>query len=86
MSGPKVLIYTRDGCGYCSAAKRLLDGKGVVYEERNATATPAFRGEMIARSGRATFPQVFVGDTHVGGCDDLYALDSRGGLDPLLGR
>lgn len=86
MAAAKVLIYTRDGCGYCTAAKRLLDGKGVAFEERNASVTPAFRGEMIARAGRATFPQVFVGDTHVGGCDDLYALESRGGLDPLLGR
>ncbi|TBW40433.1 glutaredoxin 3 [Siculibacillus lacustris] len=84
MARPQVLIYTRDGCGYCVAAKRLLGAKGVAFEERNATATPAWRQEMIGRSGRTTFPQIFVGDTHVGGCDDLHALDARGGLDPLL--
>lgn len=84
MTGRPVLIYTRDGCGYCVAAKRLLDAKGVAYEERNATAVPAFRPEMMERSGRSTFPQIFVGATHVGGCDDLHELDARGGLDPLL--
>lgn len=80
-----VLIYTRQLCGYCARAKQLLDGKGVAYEERDATVEPRFRAEMMARApGRSTFPQIFVGDTHVGGCDDLFALDRAGGLDPLL--
>lgn len=79
-----VTIYTRDMCGYCSAAKRLLDGKGVSYDERDATSAPELRQEMIARSGRFTFPQIFVGSVHVGGCDDLHDLDAQGQLDGLL--
>lgn len=80
-----VTIYTRDWCGYCAAAKRLLDEKGVAYTEHNATETPSARQEMIQRSnGRMTFPQIFVGEVHVGGCDDLYALDGAGRLDALL--
>ena len=80
-----VTIYTRDWCSYCSAAKRLLDDKGVAYTEHNATDTPAARQEMIARAnGRSTFPQIFIGSVHVGGCDDLYALDAAGRLDGLL--
>ncbi|MDR3372189.1 MAG: glutaredoxin 3 [Ancalomicrobiaceae bacterium] len=82
----EVVIYTRDFCGYCSAAKSLLQKKGVQFEEKNASSEPAFRAEMIQRSGRSTFPQIFVGTTHVGGCDDLYGLDAVGGLDPLLAR
>ena len=80
-----VTIYTRMMCGYCSAAKRLLDGKGVQYIEHDASFSPELRQEMIQRAnGRATFPQIFVGDVHVGGCDDLYALDQQGRLDGLL--
>src|SRR5262245_15541474 len=80
-----VTIYTRDWCGYCSAAKRLLDEKGVRYTEHNATAEPQARQEMIQRAnGRMTYPQIFVGEVHVGGCDDLYALDGQGRLDGLL--
>jgi glutaredoxin 3 len=80
-----VTIYTRMMCGYCSAAKRLLDTKGVAYVEHDASFSPELRQEMIQRAnGRATFPQIFVGDVHVGGCDDLYELDERGGLDKLL--
>lgn len=78
------VIYTRDGCGYCARALKLLTAKGADFEERNASVDPAFRAEMMQRSGRNTFPQVFIGQTHVGGCDDLYALDARGGLDGLL--
>jgi glutaredoxin 3 len=78
------VIYTRDGCGYCARALKLLTAKGADFEERNATVDPAFRAEMMQRSGRNTFPQVFIGQMHVGGCDDLYALDARGGLDGLL--
>jgi len=79
-----VVIYTRQGCGYCTAAKRLLEQKGVAFREIDATGNAALRQEMMTRSGRNTFPQVFVGATHVGGCDDLYALDGAGGLEPLL--
>jgi glutaredoxin 3 len=80
-----IVIYTRMMCGYCAAAKRLLDKKGVSYVEHDASFAPELRQEMIARSGgRSTFPQIFIGDIHVGGSDDLHALDARGGLDPLL--
>lgn len=80
-----VTIYTRQFCSYCSAAKRLLEKKGVAYEEHDATNAPAVRDEMIARSnGGRTFPQIFINDIHVGGCDDLHALDSAGKLDPML--
>ncbi|TKT75226.1 glutaredoxin 3 [Aquamicrobium sp. LC103] len=80
-----VTIYTRIMCGYCAAAKRLLDGKGVTYTEHDASFSPELRQEMIARAhGRSTFPQIFVGDVHVGGSDDLHALDAAGKLDALL--
>ena len=80
-----VTIYTRQFCGYCSAAKRLLDQKGVAYVEHDASYAPELRREMIQRAnGRSTFPQIFVGERHVGGCDDLYALEREGELDPLL--
>ena len=81
---PPVTIYTRQFCGYCTAAKRLLADKGIKFEEIDATGDPAKRNEMITRSGRFTFPQIFIGDRHVGGCDDLYALHARGELDSLL--
>ena len=81
----EVTIYTRQGCGYCTAAKALLDRKGAVYVERDATGNPELRREMIERAnGHSTFPQIFIGATHVGGCDDLHALERRGGLEPLL--
>ena len=80
-----VTIYTRMMCGYCAAAKRLLDRKGVAYSERDASFAPDLRSEMIARAnGRSTFPQIFVGDVHVGGSDDLHALEEQGRLDRLL--
>jgi glutaredoxin 3 len=80
-----VVIYTRQFCGYCSAAKKLFDTKGVSYEEHDATHTPEIRQEMIKRAnGRNTFPQIFIGDRHVGGCDDLQALERAGELDALL--
>lgn len=79
-----VVIYTRDYCGYCARAKALLTDKGVVFTEVNAGADPDKRAEMQARSGRNTFPQIFIGATHVGGCDDLFALDRAGKLDALL--
>lgn len=79
-----VTIYTRMMCGYCSAAKRLLDRKGVKYIEHDASFSPDLRKEMMARSGRNTFPQIFVGDVHVGGCDDLHDAEDSGRLDKLL--
>ena len=80
-----VTIYTRVMCGYCSAAKRLLDKKGVSYTEHDASFSPDLRREMIQRAnGGSTFPQIFIGDVHVGGCDDLHALDAQGRLDGLL--
>lgn len=79
-----VTIYTRALCGYCTAAKRLLDRKGVSYTEHDASFSPELRSEMMTRSGRTTFPQIFVGDVHVGGCDELHALEANGRLDALL--
>jgi glutaredoxin 3 len=80
-----VIIYTRQFCGYCSAAKKLLETKGVAYKEHDATYAPDVRQEMIKRSnGRNTFPQIFIGERHVGGCDDLHALERAGELDALL--
>jgi glutaredoxin 3 len=80
-----VTIYTRMMCGYCAAAKRLLERKGVAYSEHDASFSPELRQEMMARSnGRYTFPQIFVGAVHVGGCDDLHALEAAGRLDELL--
>ena len=80
-----VTIYTRMMCGYCMAAKRLLDRKGVAYVEHDASFSPELRREMIARAnGRTTFPQVFVGSRHVGGSDELHELERQGKLDGLL--
>lgn len=80
-----VTIYTRMMCGYCIAAKRLLERKGVAYTEHDASFSPELRREMISRAnGRSTFPQIFIGDTHVGGSDDLHELEAEGRLDRLL--
>ena len=80
-----VVIYTRQFCGYCSAAKALLAQKGVDFVEHDATGKPELRAEMVEKArGRNTFPQIFINGTHVGGCDDLHALDRAGKLDPLL--
>jgi glutaredoxin 3 len=80
-----VTIYTKFGCPYCHRALALLQSKGAAVTDIEAATNPTIRAEMNARSGgRNTFPQVFIGETHVGGCDDLLALDARGGLDPLL--
>ncbi|KIQ03631.1 MULTISPECIES: glutaredoxin 3 [Rhizobium/Agrobacterium group] len=79
-----VTIYTRDLCGFCARAKSLLQSKGVAFTEYNATENPDYRQEMMDKSGRNTFPQIFIGENHVGGCDDLHALDRDGKLDPLL--
>lgn len=83
-SVPGVVIYLTSWCPYCSRAKRLFETKGVAFEEVDIEARPEARADMITRSGRRTVPQIFIGNTHVGGSDDLYALDASGGLDPLL--
>lgn len=78
-------IFTRPGCGYCSAAKSLLARKNAAFTEYDVAVDPAFRDQMADRVGAgATFPQIFIGKTHVGGCDDLYALDRAGKLDAML--
>lgn len=80
-----VELYTTPTCGFCHAAKRLLTSKGVSYSEVNLAQQPERRAEMMERSaGGRTVPQIFIGTTHVGGCDDLYALEQAGKLDALL--
>lgn len=80
-----VTLYTTPTCPFCIAAKRLLDGKNVKYTEIDVAGDPSLRTKMTQRAGGSrTVPQIFVGDTHVGGCDDLYALESAGSLDALL--
>ena len=82
---PKITIYTKPFCPYCSRALSLLGAKGAQVTEVEAAFDPALRREMLERSnGRATYPQIFIGDKHVGGCDELMALDRAGQLDPLL--
>jgi glutaredoxin 3 len=80
----QVTIYTKPYCPYCVAALDLLERKGVEVHEIVASSDPEKRHEMIQRSGRATFPQIFIGERHIGGCDDMMALERRGELDPLL--
>jgi glutaredoxin 3 len=78
-------IYTRPGCGYCTAAKSLLTRKNAAFIELNVASDPTYRQQMYDRAGDgSTFPQIFIDQTHVGGCDDLYALDRAGKLDALL--
>ena len=85
MSQPQVDIYTKFGCGFCFRAKRLLDEKGVDYAEHDITMGGPKRDEMRARAPNAmTVPQIFIGDTHVGGSDELAALERQGKLDALL--
>ena len=79
-----VTIYTTRTCPYCIAAKRLLDRKGVAYNEIPVDGNFALRAEMEQRSGRYTVPQIWIGEQHVGGCDDLHALERAGQLDGLL--
>jgi glutaredoxin 3 len=85
MSAPAAItVYTTAWCPYCSAARALLRGKGVAFDEINVDDQPEQRTVMVTRSGRRTVPQIFIGDRHIGGYDDLAALDRAGGLDPLL--
>ncbi len=81
---PKVIIYTKDYCGYCFRAKDLLDNKQVNYTELDVTNDPEKEQEMRERSGRTTVPQIFIDAQHIGGCDDLFTLDKSGELDKLL--
>jgi glutaredoxin 3 len=82
----KVVLYTTAFCGYCARAKALLEAKGVAFEEIDVTFSPDRRAEMKARAnGRSTVPQIWIDGQHVGGSDELHALDQAGKLDPLLG-
>ncbi len=80
----EVVIYTRKMCGFCTAAKKLLTDKGVAFRELDATFDFDIKQEMMKKSGRRTFPQIFIDEEHVGGCDDLFALDKAGKLDEML--
>lgn len=82
----QIEIYTSPFCGYCHMAKRLLNQKGVTFDEIDVLREPHRREEMVSRAaGGYTVPQIFIGSTHVGGCDELYALERAGRLDALLG-
>ncbi len=81
----KIIVYSSDYCPYCMMAKRLLNKKGVAFEEISVDGKPDVRREMTARAGgRTSVPQIWIGDVHVGGSDDLHALDRAGKLDPML--
>jgi glutaredoxin 3 len=81
----QVEIYTRDWCGYCARAKRLLNERGAPFVEHNVGNDPSALDAMLARAaGRTSVPQIFIDDQHIGGCDDLFALDDAGKLEPML--
>ena len=84
MSPPAVVVYATGWCPYCQRARALLAKKGLEFREIDVEEDGKLREEMIARSGKRTVPQIFIGDKHVGGCDDLYALDGSGELDRLI--
>lgn len=85
MGEPRILVYSTPFCGYCAAAKRLLTAKGAEYTEIDVMMDPERRQEMLAKSGGLrTVPQIFIDGRHIGGFDELNALDKAGGLDPLL--
>lgn len=84
MSQPPIVMYSKATCPYCLAARQLLKSKGVTWTEVSLLSEPDKRAEMISRTGRHTVPQIFIGDTHVGGFDDLDALEQEGALDRLL--
>jgi glutaredoxin 3 len=84
MSQASVTVYLSEWCPYCQRARSLLRQKNVAIKEINVEEQPEFREEMIARSHRRTVPQIFIGDKHVGGCDDLFELDRSGELDRLI--
>ncbi|MDE3739100.1 MULTISPECIES: glutaredoxin 3 [Pseudomonas] len=80
----EIVVYSSAWCPFCVRAKHLLDSKGVRYEEISVDGNPAIRAEMTRKAGRTSVPQIWIGQTHVGGCDDLYALERAGKLDALL--
>lgn len=84
MATPLIIMYTKSWCPYCERARALLKAKGVTYQEIDIESDPAQRAEMMRRTGRRTVPQIFIGDRHVGGSDDIHELDAAGALDPLL--
>ena len=84
MSQPPITLYVTGWCPYCQRAKALLDSKRLAFNEIDVDEDPKLRQEMTARSGRRTVPQIFIGERHVGGCDDLVALETRGELDQLV--
>lgn len=86
MTKPAIVMYATQSCPFCVAARSLLRSKGVDWMEILIDIEPDKKAEMMAKSGRHTVPQIFIGETHVGGFDDLQALDQSGGLDPLLGQ
>ncbi|BCT30874.1 MULTISPECIES: glutaredoxin 3 [Pseudomonas] len=81
---PQVIVYSSDYCPYCSQAKHLLGSKGVAFEEIKVDGKPQVRADMAQKAGRTSVPQIWIGATHVGGCDDLFALERAGKLDALL--
>ncbi len=81
---PPIVIYTKSSCPYCHAAKALLKAKGAAFEEISVDGDYAAQAAMAKKAGRSTVPQIWIGGTHVGGCDDLHGLDSAGRLDTLL--
>ncbi|WP_440058490.1 glutaredoxin 3 [Pseudomonas fragariae (ex Marin et al. 2024)] len=80
----QVIVYSSDYCPYCIRAKQLLQSKSVVFEEIRVDGKPQLRAEMTQKAGRTSVPQIWIGSTHVGGCDDLFALERAGKLDALL--
>ena len=86
MGTPVIVMYTTNWCPYCERARRMLRSKGAAFEEIDVESAAEKRAEMISRSGRRTVPQIFIGEQHVGGSDDLADLDAAGKLDGLLGR
>jgi glutaredoxin 3 len=82
---PEIVMYATGWCPYCDRARELLTQKGLAFKEIDVDEDAKLREQMISRSGRRTVPQIFIGAKHIGGCDDLYALDAGGQLDPLIG-
>jgi len=85
MSDVSIVIYTTPFCGYCAAAKSLLKKKGMAYEEIDVSGNAELRAELVERTGQRTVPQIYINEEHIGGFDDMNALDQAGKLDPLLG-
>lgn len=84
MSRPEIVIYASRWCPYCDRARRLMTEKGLTFKEIDVDEDAKLREEMIARSGRSTVPQIFIGAKHIGGCEELVALEGSGELDPLI--